>query len=96
MTNHEFTEIFQGNSDCEMTSRLIPGDENFDYPEWSETGTLSTTGKKVVLYYRTTPEDKKMVEENGGDWGDVDWVARMDRVEECDESGCPFMVLYNF
>ena len=68
-------DTFQSHGNgAEMTNRLIPGDENYEYPEWVEYGTLPD-GREVALYYRTSPEDSAMVEENGGDWGAIDWPS---------------------
>lgn len=78
MKNQEIYSAFVSNGNAELTNRLIPGDENFEYPEWAEYGTLD--GVPVVVYYRTTPDDQEMVEENGGDWGVVDWEERIDRI----------------
>jgi len=76
---------FCSDGNADYTNRLIPGDDNFDYPEWAEYGTLD--GVPVVIYYRTTPEDQDEVEENGGDWGLVDWEERIDRIT-VDLTGC--------
>lgn len=65
---------------AEPTNRLIAGDEKYEYPEWAEYATLDD-GTSIVIYYRTTPEDKAMVEANGGDWGAVDWESRIVSIE---------------
>lgn len=71
---------------AEYTNRLIPGDEDYEHPEWSEYAVLD--GVPIIVYYRTTPEDQKMVEENGGDFGAIDWEDRIDRIvidlDKCD------------
>lgn len=85
MTKERFFEEYDVTTQAEMTSRLIPGDENFEYPEWVEYATFE--GDDYAVYYRTTPEDQKMVDECGGDWGTVDWVDRVDRVVALDEYG---------
>ena len=81
----EIYSTFVSDGNAEYTNRLIPGDEDFEYPEWIETGTLD--GVPVAIYYRTTPEDQDAVEEYGGDWGSIDWLDRIDRIS-VDLAGC--------
>ena len=64
-------------SGAELTNRLIPGDEDYEYPEWSEEACL-TDGTRVRIYYRTTPEDKETAIEH--DWGTIDWSQRITRI----------------
>ena len=74
---------------AELTNRLIADDPDFDNPEWQEFGTIDDV--PIIIYYRTTPEDEEMVNENGGDWGSVDWDERIDRITldlaNCDRAG---------
>lgn len=58
---------------AELSSRYIASDPNFIRPEWTQ----STTYKGVPLleYFRTSPEDQELVDDNGGDWGSADWEA---------------------
>lgn len=88
MSNAEIYQQVKSEGQAELTGRLIPDDPDFDYPEWEEAGTLD--GVPVAVFYRTTPEDEEMVEENGGDWGGIDWIDRIDRIEvdmyRCDQA----------
>ena len=76
------------NTNAELTNRLIDSDPDFDFPEWEEKAILD--GVPISIFYRTTPEDEEMCEENGGDWGAVDWFERIDRIEfdlyKCDQN----------
>jgi len=70
---------------AEPTNRLIPGDENFEYPEWSETAKLD--GNPIRIYYRTTPEDAARIAETN-DGGSIDWKSRITKIVEVLEDGC--------
>lgn len=85
MKNQEIYSAFVSDGNAEYTNRLIPGDENFEYPEWAEYGTIDEV--PVVIFYRTTPRDQEKVDENGGDWGSIDWLERIDRIS-LDLTGC--------
>ena len=79
LTSKEFFTNYKATSQAEFTSRLIPGDDNFDRPELSEYGTYKD--KKCVVYYR--PADPKNQEE----WLDfVDWESVIDRAFLLDEN----------
>lgn len=68
---------------AELTNRVIPGDDNFEYPEWRELGTVD--GQAVHVYYRTTPEDDKLARETS-DWSNIPWEDRVDRIVlACDD-----------
>lgn len=67
-------------SGAEFTNRLIPGDENFDFPEWSENAIIKNIPVKV--FYRTTPEDSIIA--MFSDWSTVPWKHRITRVENKD------------
>ena len=67
-------------SGAEYTGRLIPGDENFDFPEWSEDAKLN--GVPVRVFYRTTPADEKLAE--AIDWDAIDWGKRLTKIEDAD------------
>lgn len=72
-------------SGAELTNTLIPGDESFEYPEWSEDAKLD--GRPVRIYYRTTPADQKVFEETN-DHGAIDWERRVTEIVEVLEDGC--------
>lgn len=61
-----------------MTSRLIPGDDAFEYPEWVESGSFNCV--PVIVYYRTTPEDQLIFNETG-DFSSIDWYERIELIE---------------
>lgn len=77
-TYQEILQQIEDLSGAEMTNRIIEGDENFNFPEWSETGVYK--GVPVVVYYRTTPQDQKNVNEASGDWGYVEWNERIESI----------------
>jgi hypothetical protein len=55
---------------CEPTNRVLPdGDER---TEWSASITIGDI--TLIAYYYTTPADEQLVDNNGGDWGAVDWA----------------------
>jgi len=89
ITKDDFFSEFRAADQADLTGRLIPGDESYEYPEWAVDGLFR--GVPVRVYYRTTPEDKKLVEEYGGDWGEVDWPERAVEVcplaDACDDAG---------
>jgi len=60
---------------CEPTNRLI-SDSNLT--EWIATIDLENGDGCLEIYYLTTPQDEKEVEENGGDLGAIDWENRID------------------
>jgi hypothetical protein len=79
----ELFGMLENGSGAEFTNRLIPGDENFEYPEWSEDAEID--GVPVKVAYRTTPEDQALVDETG-DWGDINWSMRLESViVDCDQ-----------
>ena len=78
MINLNNYDEIKSEGNAELTNRLIPGDEDFSYPEWVEYGTLR--GIPVVCYYRTTPGDQEIAD-NIGCWGGIDWKSRLDRIE---------------
>ncbi len=65
------TAKFDGDG-AEMTCRLIPGDDDFENPEWAEHCTFE--GVECRVLYRTTPDDAIMAE--GSDWSAIDWDQR--------------------
>ncbi len=82
LTAAKVFKIMESSGNAELTGRLIPGDDDFEYPEWAEDGKIGDV--EVRLYYRTTPEDLIRVEDHSGDWGEVDWADRVDRFEIID------------
>lgn len=57
-------------ANCEPTSRCPPdGDTRMQWVAWHE-----IPGYLIGVYYYTDEEDSQRVEDNGGDWGEVDWV----------------------
>jgi len=85
----DFFREFKSDWQAEMTNRLIPGDESFHYPEWSEDGLFRSV--PVRVYYRTTPDDQGAVDESGGDWRIINWpeqaVEVCPLVDACDDAG---------
>ncbi len=65
LTVDDYNETTQ----AEMTNRLA--DDGDDSTEWYGYGTLA--GLKARAVYYTTPEDAQAVEDNGGDWGAINW-----------------------
>ena len=85
MKNSTILKHFASGGNAELTDRLIDDDPNFDDPEWAEYGTIDNV--PIVVFYRTDENDQKEVDDNGGDWGAVDWVARITSIE-IDITGC--------
>jgi hypothetical protein len=56
---------------CEPTSRAYDHDDG--EIEWS--ASLPTEKGCVTAYYYTNADDAAKVEENGGDWGGIDWTV---------------------
>ena len=79
--------VIHDNDGADLTNRLIDTDPNFEYPEWVSRGTIDNV--PVAVYYRTTPEDQALVNENGGAYDEIDWDKRVDHIEvdldECDK-----------
>jgi len=58
---------------CEPTSRLLnAGYEGLT--EWAATTEIEDG--YLTMYYMTNEDDEAEVEDNGGDWGAIDWVNR--------------------
>jgi len=74
----EVFEMLTEAQGAEYTNRLIPGDEEFEYPEWSETAKID--GQEVEVFYRTTPEDEKYAEAT--DWSGIDWSTKITHIEK--------------
>jgi hypothetical protein len=70
-------ESYTETDQAEMTNRVRP--DHDDTTEWCGYGTCN--GLPAKAWYYTTAEDQTAVEANGGDWGTVDWWARMDRID---------------
>lgn len=79
-------DVTVGKDGAEQTSRCLPN--NDDRSEWCEDGVID--GVPVSIYYMTTPEDDETVGEDG-DWSQIDWASRVDRIEldlcTCDRQG---------
>ncbi|HEY9874566.1 MAG TPA: hypothetical protein V6D12_14090 [Candidatus Obscuribacterales bacterium] len=63
-------------TNCEPTNRLLPDCD--DRCEWS--ALIEATGPDgdnllISAIYYTTPDDDQIVEDNGGDWGGINWVV---------------------
>lgn len=80
-------DVTVGKDGAEQTSRCLPN--NDERSEWREDGTID--GVPVSIYYMTTPEDDDYVSERDGDWSQIDWDGRLDRIEidliQCDRKG---------
>jgi hypothetical protein len=63
---------------ADMTSRLLP-DHMSRLTEWYGYGTLA--GLRARATYYTTDDDSAQVEDNGGDWGEIDWGVRLSHVD---------------
>lgn len=82
MRVRDFFKRFRGEG-AELTNRLIPGDPNFEYPEWVEEGLLN--GQEIKVYYQTTPEDKEIANRTG-DWSLIDWEDRIIKITDMDDN----------
>jgi len=75
----EMTTECQG---ADMTNR-VTGNE---LVEWRENAKID--GVPVSVYYMTGEDEQDVVNNNGGDWGAIDWESCIDRIEidicECD------------
>lgn len=72
-------------TDCqgaEMTNRVTGN----NLVEWRENAKID--GIPVSVYYMTGKDEQDVVDDNGGDWGAIDWESCIDRIEidicECD------------
>jgi len=66
---------------CEPTNRLqTDGDPDM---EWAASVNFRDCGGNLatlVIYYYTTEDDQKYIDD-GGDWSDIDWAARIEGYE---------------
>jgi hypothetical protein len=76
---------------AEATSRCLEAHEA-DLAEWVGKGTIA--GLPCRAYYMTTKSDSRYADETG-DWGGIDWMARLQRVEIITDDGCEVARIYN-
>lgn len=75
----------------EATSRCLEAHEE-GLVEWEGRGTIA--GLPCKAYYMTTEGDSKYAEETE-DWGGIDWLVRLHRVEIITDDGVEVARIYN-
>ena len=83
---------YEETSQAEMTSRLMQPHEE-DLTEWYGYGTIAGLAARATYY--TTEEDAQMVDDNGGDWGAIDWTQSLAYVQIVTDDGVPVVTIYN-
>lgn len=60
---------------CEPTNAVNGPYQVDDLTEWEASIDVTHNGKlyRISAYYYTDNDDEEEVEENGGDWGAIDW-----------------------
>lgn len=82
MTKREFfNKHFENGDGAELTG-AVDQSNGIDL-EWSERGLFN--GRKIIVYYMTTPTDSDTAIEAGG-WDTIDWAERIDRVVDAKEN----------
>lgn len=77
---------------AEMTSRLLP-DHMAGLTEWHGYGTIAGLAARATYY--TTEGDSRQVEDNGGDWGALDWDARLESIDIMTDDGAVVATIDN-
>jgi hypothetical protein len=76
---------------AEATSRCLEAHE-VDLAEWVGKGTIA--GLPCRAYYMTTKGDSRYAADTD-DWGGIDWMVRLQRVEIMTDDGCEVARIYN-
>ena len=77
---------------AEMTNRCLEGHQD-GLVEWYGYGEVA--GLRARATYLTTEGDEKIVEDNGGDWGGIDWDARLAYVDILTDDGVVVVTIDN-
>ena len=81
---------YEESEQAAYTNRVLPDGDN--RTEWVGHGTIAGLAARATYY--TTPEDAQMVEDNGGDWGAIDWDAALEKIEIVTDCGTVVVTIY--
>ena len=81
---------YEETEQAQPTDRLLP--DNDDRTEWYGYGTIYGLPARCV--YMTTPEDEGHATETG-DYGDIDWWDRVERIDILGDDHQPIISLHN-
>ena len=77
---------------AEMTSRYLEAHQE-GLVEWYGYGDIA--GLRARATYFTTEGDNQIVGDNGGDWGGVDWDARLSHIDILTDDGVVVVTVDN-